>query len=351
MNARLLSLDVRGRRLSALALAGTALLAACDNDQAVGPNAANQPTATAAIMKAPTGALRITIVDQNNALPSTAGTSFTVSKSGNSLPVADNGAADSYLGIGVILIKNLKPGMYSVCQNAAPAEYVLPTPPACQNIEVVPGTSTIGDASHVMFNILTAPRATWVAFDGLNFDTIPGFVFTGNNGSGPVVIADNSALDLDPRGGVFEVKVLSGNSFTVCPGSAPTGYAFPAIPQGCVTKPVTPGQTTSIGNMYVRHAYSAYWYVSIDGQVSKGSEFKITHSATNSTVHVVDNGTNDMQKGVMVYVKLPFAGSYSVCMTTPPEGGALSDPVCKRIQVALGEPGFAGDFVAKAIAW
>ena len=353
MISTLLSFDSRALRRASLALAGVATLAACDNDKALAPNPAQAPDApSAAILpKIKTGALLISIVDQNNALPTTAGSQFTVQRQGGTAFVAtDNAGNDKFAAIGGILLHVL-PGKYTVCQLAAPAEYVLPTPAICFPIEVIEGTSTIGDASHVMFTIITAPRVSWVAYDNINGDSIPGFTFTGNSGSGPVVIADNSPLDLDPRGGVFEVKVLTGSSFTVCPNTAPAGYSFPALPQGCVTKAVTAGQTTSIGNMYVRHAYSAYWYVRIDGQISKGSEFKITHATTNTTVHVVDNGANDMQLGGMLYVKLAAAGAYSVCMTKAPEGGALASPTCRRIQVSLGEPGFAGDFDSKAIAW
>ena len=139
MNASVLAFGLRGRRLSSLALASTTLLAACDNDQALGPNPANQSAPNAAILttKTPkTGALRITIVDQNNALPTTAGALFSVARSGSPASlVSDNGAGDSYSGIGVILMVNLPAGMYTVCASAAPAEYVLPAPTTCTNIQ------------------------------------------------------------------------------------------------------------------------------------------------------------------------------------------------------------------------
>lgn len=351
MRSSLPSFDRRGLRLSALALAGATLLAACDNDRAVGPKAPAAPATAILVKPVKTGALRITILDQNKALPTTSGAQFSVAKSDNKTFIAvDDGPGDMHSLAGSILMVNLQPGTYTVCQTVAPADYVLPTPPACQPIDVIPGTSNLGDASHVQFGILTVPRASWVAFDAINWDTIPGITVTGDDGSGPVTIADNSPLDLDPAPGKFEVKVPKGSSYTVCPKATPPGYVFPPIPQGCLTKPVAPGQTTALGNVRVRHEYSAYWFVSLGGGVSHGSEFTVTHAATGNTITVADDGLNDMAPAsMMVYVKLSAPGWYTVCMSVPPKGGYLADPVCKRIEVHLGEFGFAGDFDSKPI--
>lgn len=355
MISTLLSFDRRALRRASLALAGVATITACDNDRTVGPNAANAPVApaTAVLPMFKTGGLLISILDQNNALPSTPGAQFSVGKSGSkTFIVTDNAPGDKHPAAGGILVQGLLPGAYTVCQTAAPAGYVLPTPPACQPIEVLPGTNDLGNAAHVLFAIIKAPRATWVAYDPLNGDTVPSFSFTGNNGSGPLIIADNAPMDLDPRPGVFEVAVLTGSSYSVCPHAAPSGYAFPLPSQGCVTKPVTAGQTTSIGNMFVRHQYSAYWYVSLGGKPSKGAQFKITHATTNTTVNVVDDGQNDMASpSMMVYVKLAAAGWYSVCMTVAPDGGAMADPPCRRIEVLFAEPAYGGDFVSTPILW
>ena len=102
--------------------------------------------------------------------------------------------------------------------------------------------------------------------------------------------------------------------------------------------------------MYVRHEYSAYWFVSLNGSPSNGAEFTITHALSGTTIKVADDGLNDMAPGSMiVYVKLAAAGWYTVCMTTPPVGGQITDPSCVRTFVQSGEYGWAGGFDSKPI--
>ena len=350
MRASLNSFDRRGIRLSSLVLAGAALLAACDNDRPTGPTREALPVAPNLAKGGNLGGLIISLVDQNGQSPANLGAKYSVTKTGGTTSIAiDNGPGDINSFVGVIVMLNITPGTYTICQVSAPSDFVLPSPQPCQTIGVPAGSNTVGTASHVQFVNLTVPRATWVAFDALNFDTIPGITVTGDDGSGPVAIADNSPLDLDPAPGKFAVQVPNGSSYTVCPKATPPGYAFPAIPQGCLTKPVAGGQTTALGDVLVRHEYSAYWYVSLGGFPSKGSEFTLTHASSGTTIKVADNGVNDMQLGMMVYVKLPAAGWYTVCMTTPPVDGQMTDPSCKRIEVQVGEPGYAGDFVSMPI--
>jgi hypothetical protein len=262
MRTSLTFFERRGIRLSSLVLAGATLLAACDNDRPTEPIVEAKPVAANLGKGSTPGGLIISLVDQNGQSPATLGAQYTmtVAKSGGMTTFAvDNGPGDTNSFIGVIVMLNVTPGSYTVCQTVAPSDFVLPSPKPCQSITVLPGTNTPGSAAHIQFTNLTVPHATWVAFDDLNWVNIAGVTFTGDNGSGPVVIADNSPLDLDPTPGKFEMRVPNGNSFTVCPKATPPGYAFPAIPQGCVTKAVAPGQTTAMGNMFVRHEYSAYW--------------------------------------------------------------------------------------------
>jgi hypothetical protein len=350
MRAVLTFIDRRGLRLSSLTLAGAALLAACDTDRPTEPTPSAMPVAPSLAKGGNLGGLIISLVDQNNQSPANLGAQYTVAKSGG-MPtvVADNGPSDSNSYVGLVVMLNIAPGTYTVCQTAAPSDFVLPSPQPCQTIGVLAGSNTPGTASVIQFVNLTVPRATWVAFDDINWDSIPGVTFTGDDGSGPVAILDNSPLDLDPTPGKFAVQVPNGTSYTVCPKATPAGYVFPTIPQGCVTKPMAPGTTTAIGNMYVRHEFSAYWYVSLGSLPSKGSEFTITQGTTGNTIKVADNGMNDMSLGMTVYVKLPAAGWYTVCMTTPPVGGQISDPSCRRIDVQLGELTYAGFFDSKPI--
>ena len=336
MHAILLSFDRRGLRRSSLVL-GAVLLAACDNDRPVGPNPTAVPTVAALGMGPTKGVIQITIADKNKQPLTTAGAEFALTLAGQpSITAIDNGAGDSDPAAGRVFVKGLKPGVYDVCEKAPPTDYVLPSP-NCQT-----ATAVAGGITPVDFINLTVPRASWVAFDQINFDTIPGITVTGDDGSGPVVIIDNSPLDLDPAPGKFEVRVPNGTSYSVCPKATPPGYAFPNIPQGCLNGSVTPGETTALGNIQVRHEYSAYWFVTLGGSVADGAEFSVTNASTGTTFTVKDDGPNDMAAGMgMVYIKLFAPGWYTICETVPPLGGQLADPVCKRVEIVKGEYGFA----------
>ena len=66
MISTLISFDRSVRRLSSLALIGTAVLAACDDSETTGPKPAAIPTAASPIISvAKPGTLRIMIFDQN----------------------------------------------------------------------------------------------------------------------------------------------------------------------------------------------------------------------------------------------------------------------------------------------
>ena len=68
---------------------------------------------------------------------------------------------------------------------------VLAANPTCQNVGIGNGPAK------VTFVNAGVPRARWSTRDGLSNDSIYGLWYKINDGSGPVDIVDNQALDLD----------------------------------------------------------------------------------------------------------------------------------------------------------
>src|SRR5678815_5914571 len=126
---------------------------------------------------------------------------------------------------------NLSNGQYTLCQAYAPAGYIIANP-LCQDVGIGGSGPT-----QVTFVDAAIPHAKWAARDGVSLDSIGGAWFKIDEGSGPVDVVDNSAIDLDKRLGVFDVKLkANGESVKVCPILAPVGRTWSSPPKGCVTK-------------------------------------------------------------------------------------------------------------------
>ena len=133
-------------------MAGAVLLAACDNDNAVGPNPVTSMPTVPSLAKA-TGnqQLTITIVDQNANAVTTLAAKFKVANSagGAGSLVVDNAPSDGNNAVGTIQVKGLAAGSYEVCQTMAPTDYVLPATP-CKTVIVggiVAASARPGDRS------------------------------------------------------------------------------------------------------------------------------------------------------------------------------------------------------------
>lgn len=341
MNATLLSIDLRGRRLSALVFLGAAALTACDNDRSVGPNPAAIPTAASPAMVAKGSAIMISIVDQNKTAPTTLGAQFTVAPTGGG-PAAflvDNGPGDTDPTANSLRMAGLI-GTYTVCQTVAPTDYVLPTP-ACQSV-MVNGITP----AKLQFVDLTVGRLQWVTLDMID-TPVGGAAFSWNDGSGPITIVDNSALDLDKTPGRFEVKAPNGST-NVCTLTPPTGWIFAAPTQVCFGLPVPAGQTTFLTNFNVHPEYSAFWYAgNPNGWMVGPSSYTITN-ASGFSATVEDDVKNDRwQAQGKMWVILPTDGDYEICQTTPPPGTLIADPKCIQVTVKLGDqPAYAGGFMS-----
>ena len=327
MISTLISLDRSARRLSLLALAGAAALAACDTDRAVAPKPATIPTEASPMFVAKPGVLVITVVDENGNAPTTGGAQFTYTPGGGSATyfLVDNGSGDTDPTPNVIKKLNLL-GSYSVCQTVAPTDYVLPSP-ACQTVSVAPGA-----VANLKFVDKTVGLIQWAAVDMFN-QGVAGTTFNVDLGSGLVSVPDNSALDLDKNDGRFMVKAPNGSAF-LCPDTPPTNWYFNAG-QGCATYPAPAGQTSFAESWHLFPIYSMI--VQAADPITWGAgpstyEVKNTNGWTGT---LVDEGKNDRWTGKLghMWMILPSAGDYTICQTVPPPGTKLATPSCVQFTV------------------
>ena len=341
MYASLLSFDRRGLRLSSLVL-GAALLAACDNDRPLGPDRTNIPAA-AALGKGPTkGIVSITLVDNKNNPLASAGAEFSLTIAGQpSVTAIDNGIGDSDPTVGTVFVKGLTPGVYDVCEKAAPAHYVLPTP------NCATATVTAGVITPLAFINPTMARLQWGVIDFVP-NNIGGAEFELQDGNGNMIakFVDNAPIDVDPNPGRFALEFPVEGQYMLCPINAPAGYVWVSTPM-CIGFTATHGQVESMGDYIVYPEYSAYWYVT-DGTVGSDgfptplgpSTFQVTNPLGFITT-IVDNGPNDFDPRIGKFgIKLPAEATYTVCQTVAPVGYQPAIPQCKRIEVRKGIPGW-----------
>lgn len=334
----------RALRVSSLALLGAVALAACDNDQSVGPNPVpSVPTAPSLAKASGTATLTITLVDQNGDPVKTLAAKFKVSSSagGAGSLVVDNAPNDGNNNVGTILMKGLAAGSYEVCQTIAPTDYVLPATP-CKTVIVggiVPGA--------VQFVDLTVARVKWRIADMLE-NRIGGAVIKVHDGIGWSTIADNSTLDLDPAPGLFEVKAPNG-TYNICPKTAPTGYVF--MSPYCIGMPAPHGQTTDFSGFGVNPEFSVYFAAANYDGLAGPTEYEIKAVGGNFAAKIVDEGVNDAWTGVLgrMWITLPAEGDYQICQTVAPPNTAIADPACKTVSVKLGVLTDGGLFVSKPL--
>jgi hypothetical protein len=341
MISTLISFDRSVRRLSSLALIGTAVLAACDDSETTGPKPAAIPTAASPIISvAKPGTLRIMIFDQNGTAPTTVGAQFTVALAGGpALFLVDNGTGDTDPTDNVLRMTGLL-GTYTVCQTVAPTDYVLPTP-ACQSVVV-----GVGSSPKMQFINKTVGLAQWSVL-GMDGMPVGDAVFVWHDSIGiSTVVADNSARDLDKTPGRFLVKAPYGSG-GACPLTAPKYWIFPGNP-GCFGIPVPPGQITAYTNVNASPEYSAHWHAWDPNGYAGPSEYTITALGGGFSAVVVDNGVNDKWQDLgKMWVQLPAGGDYEICQTKSPANTLLADPVCLKVTLTFGDPTYSGHFISQ----
>lgn len=340
MYKTLLSNRRRTLRLSS-ALVGVALLAACENDRPLGPNAASGPT-TPSLSKGKVGTLVITIADKQNMPPTTLGAQFTVAKSGGPTYIGvDNGPGDGNPTIGVIQM-SLAAGSYTVCQTVAPTDYVMPSQ-ACQ-----PATLGAGSVVQVNFLNLMMARATFRVIDyASNYIGGAELALRDTTGAFIAKFTDNSPPDLDPNPGRVELKFAVEGLYSFCWMSPPAGYVFPYSPPGsCVGFHVTHGEYTQGADVWVFPPFSAYWHVT-DGTAQPDgfatlvgpSTFQVTDASGAFSTIITDNGPNDFDTRLgRLAIKLPADGQYDICQTVAAPKTNLANPPCKRAEVKYAVP-------------
>ena len=333
-----IALHRSARRLSSLALIGAAALTACDNDQPLAPTAKPVPTEASAAVGVQSAQLSITIKDEFGAAPTTVGASFTVHETSNpylstkTYILPDNGPGDTNPTANKLTMK-LIVGTYEVCQTAAPTGYGLPATP-CQTVMV----GGIVAASLTFIN--AAGHFSWNVFDwGLN--VVGGATFTFDDGSGPVAIVDDSALDLDKTPGKFEIVALkSGN---VCPVAPPSGWSFGSF---CDYGNAVAGQTKPIADSWVNADYSIYWQANNYSGLAGGSSYTVTGLGGRFNVTITDDDKQDRwHEPGMMWILLPAPGDYQICQITPPPKTMLANPACVTVTVGYAQAEYGGMFM------
>jgi hypothetical protein len=336
------------RALLALAFGSVALLSACDTDQAVAPS----PAATApskpneALSPLNSGNLVIKVVDQNqNPITNAAFvTGFKVTGPNNITWVEwDEDGKDYAPGMGVVLRKNMTPGLYKVCEFSPPPTYGV-VGMSCRFANVYVGATsgvvfTNLPATHVKFTIKDQSQKLIGGFASFNLDTSGVALVQG--------VTDNGALDLDPVEGKVDVEVRFESTFKVCVNQLPFGYILLPNQPACVSKSIKMGAgTVDYGNFGIIKQFSASWQVTdwVGGLLGP-STFEIYFNG-NYITDFVDNVSwdDDPTLGKMA-VTLPFAGDYKVCEKVPPAGHWLPQQPCKQFTVASGVPVSLGNFV------
>ena len=329
----------RALRRTALVLLGVTVLAACEADRSFTPTTNSVPT-SAALAKGTKGggvSLVIAILDKSGALVNAAGSSFTVGKSGQiKMTVTDNGKGDTNPAIGTVEVSGIPGGWFDVCQTVAPAGYILPVSCIAANFG--------GNApTQMQFTDAVEPHAVWAVTDIITKDSIGGATFTiEKNGSLLLTIADNSALDLDPRPGVFDVKFTEEFIASVCMASAPPNHVRYSGSSDCVSATLTSSQVKLYG-WQVNRPNSLQWTAGTDNGNTVDGTFSIT-GPNGFSIVVVGDGPYDFAKGVQYYVQVPSAGAYTVCQTVIPAGTQPDENPCRQITVNVGAVSYVGWF-------
>ena len=330
----------RAVQRSVLVLLGVAALTACEADKSFAPATERVPT-SAVLAKGTKGggvSLNISILDNAGALVKAAGSTFTVSKSGQiKMTVIDNGEGDTNPAIAAVDVSGIPGGWFDVCQTVVPAGYILPA--SCITANFGGNTPT-----QMQFTDAAEPHAVWAVIDLITKDSIGGSTFTlnKNNGSPVLTIADNSALDLDPRPGVFDVKSDVIANATICMTSAAASYVLSASSSACVAATLNWSKVL-LFDWHVNRPNAIYWTAGTDNGNTVDGTYSIA-GPNGFSVVVVGNGPLDFAKNEQYYVQVPGAGSYTVCQTVIPAGTQPDENPCRQITVLSGGISYAGWF-------
>ena len=130
----------------------------------------------------------------------------------------DSGVQDVDPAAGVIQVKGLTGGTYTVCKTAAPTDFALPAS-NCTSASV-PNNGSVS----LTFVNLTMVRVQFGLRDNA-LSYVGGATFGLYDDDGVFVgqFADNSAMDLDPTWEKFELEFAAEGTWLLCHGTPPAG--------------------------------------------------------------------------------------------------------------------------------
>lgn len=350
MSKTLLSFPRAALRLSRFAVAGVAFVAACDDNQPAAPKPPTIPaTAKAAVISPKTGSLVMKVFDEKQALITTSPATFNVvGPNSATWTLRDGFVNDSDPTVGVSLLTGLTPGLYQVCETEAPVDYAI-AKPACGSVTIY------ANATSGLY--LVNPHLPKITVKTVDFvpNPVPWATFTVKDSSNvyQTIIQDNDGIDLDKTFGTVTMQLPFEGKYTLCQAGPPPGYAYPVAQiKFCFDFTVKNAEVKQVATFTVYPIASAYWQVT-DGTININnfynligpSSFKV-YAANQTWTDVTDNGLNDIDPTLgKVAVKLPVAGSYQICETTPVPNHWNANPACKPITVATGVPAWAEWFI------
>ena len=331
-------------------LLGVVALAACETDKTVAPKATEVPAVQSALLVR-TGALRVTVVDDQGNLVKGFGAAikFTDSQN-NTVTLQDQTLKDGDQTIGKLVVSGLTPGAYTVCDSVQASGYLLGKNPCVTAIVTAGVTKDAATFVNPRFPYLHVSNIdVWNHLRGGAWlfvsDTL------GQNGN---VVYDNVAgVDVDPVGGVIKTPLFRDGKQKVCVIQPPTSYHFIPGNSYCATFNATFGDTIQVAPFVFTLPYVGRWGVT-DGGLDANNNytligpagFEVYNPKTKAWIHIDDNGWND-EDPTLGKISMPLlnAGSYSVCEVTPPVNHWNATPNCKTLTVAMDVPTWLGWFI------
>ena len=152
------------------------------------------------------------------------------------------------------------------------------------------------------------------------------FTVTGSRMSKTVI--DNGQNDGDLTWGRLKLVGLQPGTFNVCEQIAPVGYVLST--QACHLLTVYANGTTTDEFTHLILPHVQFQVRNALNQAIGGATFTIKDGTNTAIIVVKDNDAKDIATALGNFtVRLPAAGSYWVCPTTPPAGYAFGSTACK----------------------
>jgi len=141
-------------------------------------------------------------------------------------------------------------------------------------------------------------------------------------------VTDNDQSDTDPTWGKIKLVGLLPGTWNVCEIVAPVGYVLST--QSCHQLTVYANGTTSDEFTHLILPHTQFNVRNALNQLVGGATFTIRDGNYTAIITVKDNDAKDIAVAAGGFtVRLPAAGSYWVCPTTPPTGYAFVNTTCK----------------------